>query len=499
MNWFARNVLLTHLVVFIVVLGWIHGGTRPDLLLPVIPWVTLIMLEWLLVFPQAKRTETLVESRRRVWRALKRDPLVYTGLALLVLLIIPLFNVAYPPVFDAASQKWIAPKPPVTWLPYSVNPDHHAVLLLWFPPAIVAALAAKHGLLKRGKRLLLEAICWNGAALAVLGFVQLATDTQNLLWLTPMKSYFFSSFGYPNFAGAFFTLHTAIALGIWFQDATEVAGLAPCRISEDDERSVLFTHRLLLPAMLCFVAAVASLSRAAILLSVLVLLAMIAYILIFVWRRVSAGARVTLVSIVGAVLLAVVVVMLVFKLDKLKAEIRTITPSAVVERVTGAGYYHARIAKAIFCDHPVFGVGGWGYPRYQQMYMTAEDEKRVQREGGANVHNDSLQFLAEQGIVGYGLLVACALILAIPLVLQAWRLVRIKPPSEDGALANVPKGWLSRIPPPLIAVWLGTGATVCHSLGDLPFRTPSILAVWVLALVCVTGWLPAVRTGARNG
>jgi O-antigen ligase len=207
---------------------------------------------------------------------------------------------------------------------------------------------------------------------------------------------------------------------------------------------------------------------------------------------------VTLVSIVGAVILSAVVVLLVFKLDSLKAEVRQITPVAVLERVTGSQYYHARIAKAIFRDHPVFGVGGWGYPRYLHQYMTADDEKSLQIEGGANVHNDSLQFLAEQGVVGYGLMVACALLLALPLFGQAWRLCRLKAPAEAQGGTAATKGWLSRIPPPLVAVWVGTGATVCHSLGDLPFRAPSILAVWVLSLACVSGWLPVIRDQARK-
>ena len=34
---------------------------------------------------------------------------------------------------------------------------------------------------------------------------------------------------------------------------------------------------------------------------------------------------------------------------------------------------------------------------------------------------------------------------------------------------------------------------VCHSFGDLPFRAPSILIVWVLAWVCVSGWMPVIK------
>ena len=50
------------------------------------------------------------------------------------------------------------------------------------------------------------------------------------------------------------------------------------------------------------------------------------------------------------------------------------------------------------------------------------------------------------------------------------------------------------LPPEVVAVFVGTTATVCHSLGDLPFRSPAILTVWLLSFVCADGFLPAVRS-----
>ena len=69
MNFFLRNILLLHILLLVIGFSWIHGGTRPDLLMPVIPWLTVFVLEYLLVFPQAKSSETLAEARSRVWRA----------------------------------------------------------------------------------------------------------------------------------------------------------------------------------------------------------------------------------------------------------------------------------------------------------------------------------------------------------------------------------------------------------------------------------------------
>ncbi|MFO7938043.1 MAG: O-antigen ligase family protein [Kiritimatiellia bacterium] len=500
MNWFIRNALVVNIFALVAAFSWIHGGTRPDHLMKVIPWLTFFALQVLIVFPQAKSTEDLIEARRRVWRSLRCDPLTWIALVFFVVLLIPLFNVAGAPVFDEAAQRWINPDPAkfITWLPSCVKPDQHAVLLLWFPPALTAALGARHGLLKRGKRLLLEMTCWNGAVLAVVGFAQVWSGTKSLLWFVPLESHFFSTFGYPNFAGAFFTLVFALSAGLWAFDATlfmqseQVATL-------QSEKNVFVKHRMFLVAVLTFFAALATLSRAAILLSVAVAFTFSIYMLLFVWNRISQGARVKLFALVFAVLAVLTVSLMAFKFSAFKNELGTISPDAIVKRVTGVGYYHVRVAKEIHDDHQLFGVGGWGYPHYQMQYMTPGDLKRMQIKGGINVHNDARQFLAEQGYVGFGLMLACFFFLAGPLWVSVYKLIRnsfkIARVDTDN---NSPAGhWFYCIPPPLVAVFIGTTATIVHSTGDLPFRNPAVLIVWVLAFTCVPGWIPLLKGKRR--
>lgn len=496
MNFFVRNVILIHVFLLVLAFSWIHGGTRPDLLMPVIPWLTAFLFEFLLVFPQAKSTETLAEARSRVWRSLARDPLFYLSLALTVLLVIPLFNVAGVPVYDEALKRWNSPPPPFPGLPFCVIPYEHAVLLLWFPPALTAALAAKHALLKKGKRLLLEALCWNGAVLAVLGFAQMATGAKSIFWGTETFSHFFSTFGYPNLAGAFFTLLFALSAGLWFGRASvNVIGLSAGSGVSSDETSFFERHGLLIAVMLNFGAAIASLSRAAILLCAVVFLVLGVYMTAGVWQKAEAGGRAKILTAIAITLFLITLSLTVFAPKALKTEIATITPSAVFDRVSGRGYYHARVAKEIFRDHRVFGVGGWGYPHYLLQYLTPEETKIMQIKGGANVHNDSLQFLAEQGAVGYGLMVLCVLVLVVPIVWQAVKVCRKLAATKEPDMKAAKPVWLYRLPPELIAVFVGTAATVCHSLGDLPFRSPAVLIVWVLSFVCASGFLPAVRKG----
>ncbi|MCL2104752.1 MAG: O-antigen ligase family protein [Kiritimatiellaeota bacterium] len=491
MNGFAKNVLLFHLMGLVVALAWIHGGTRPELLFPVVPWLTLPILEWLLVYPQVKKNESLLDARRRVWRALARDPLTYVAVLFAVTLVIPLFNVAEAPRFVAESGEWVASAPPVAWLPFCTDTNAHGTLLLWFFPAMIAVFAAKHGLLKKAKRILLETVCWCGGGLAVLGFAQLWSGTDSIFWMTPMESYFFSSFGYPNLAGAYFTLAFALSFGVWFQQMTEVSELFSENLQAMlDPPSKLKVNRMLVPVVLCLAAAIATLSRAAILLCVILVVVFVVYGLLFTWKRMPVGLRVVVLSSIGGILFCVTALFFALKLEDLKQEISTINLESITDRVTGREYYHTRVARAIWGDYPVFGVGGWGYPSYTLAYVTPEE--RLQQVGGANVHNDSLQFLLEQGVVGYGLMVMFALLLFGGMAWQVLAFCRVKRAQARSRGRRSPS-WFYLTPPVTVAAWVGTTATVCHSFGDLPFRSPAVLVVWLLAFVCVTGWVPAVK------
>jgi hypothetical protein len=340
--------------------------------------------------------------------------------------------------------------------------------------------------------------CWNGAVLAALGFAQLLTETKSMLWFVPLESHFFSTFGYPNFAGAFFTLIFAISAGLWSFDATLFMQSEQIAVAQS-EKSFFYKNRMLLPVVMCFLAALATLSRAAILLSVAVLAAYSLYMICFVWKRISQVARIRIFAGIIGVIALMAISLMVFKLNSFKGELKSLTYEEVVKRVTGAGYYHVRVAKAIYNDHPVFGVGGWGYPHYQKQYMTPEDMKYMQVQGGVNVHNDTRQFLAEQGYTGFGLMLACVLALTLPLWYSVFKLIKnsFKVAKSD-IDSNSPAGhWLYCIPLPLVAVFIGTAATLCHSTGDLPFRNPAVLSVWVLAFACVPGWIPVLRRNRK--
>ena len=119
--------------------------------------------------------------------------------------------------------------------------------------------------------------------------------------------------------------------------------------------------------------------------------------------------------------------------------------------------------------------------------VTPQELKHIQVVGGVNVHNDTMQFLAEQGVLGFGLMVLCAWTLVIPLLVAMFKRYRESRASRQ----PVPwPRWVYCHSPVCIVALVGPIATVVHSFADLPFRDPAVLLVWALSFVCALGYVP---------
>ena len=76
MDAFFRHVPVLLVFLTLSAASWLYGGTRPDAMLPVIPWLWALLFEVMLFFPQRRPYEDPVSARRRVCHKLGRDPLL---------------------------------------------------------------------------------------------------------------------------------------------------------------------------------------------------------------------------------------------------------------------------------------------------------------------------------------------------------------------------------------------------------------------------------------
>ena len=93
MQFLYNNIVVFHVFAVCAVFAWLFGGTRGDYLLPVMPWVTALLVEVMVCFPQHHDGETTYEARERVWEAMRKDPLVWLSLGFILLLLVPFLNV----------------------------------------------------------------------------------------------------------------------------------------------------------------------------------------------------------------------------------------------------------------------------------------------------------------------------------------------------------------------------------------------------------------------
>ena len=515
MQFLYNNIAAIHVFLVCAVFAWLFGGTRADYILPVMPWITALLLEVMLCFPQHREGETTYEARERVWEEMRKDPLVWVSVGFIVLLLVPFVNVGLCPVCDyPAIQAGADPKPFVPFFPFCVNRMQHLNVVMWFIPALVAMVATKHALAKSGKRSLMAMIVWNGLALGVVGAIQQMTDAKGPLWVEEcfQNAYFFSTFGYPNMAGDYFTTLFGLSVGLWRWKLDETRQASEIKTVTAPDGSVHHRHGhhghesaglkkdvqfwerhyYLIPAVIFFFCALDTLSRAAVILVTVLAIVFFLHTFICSFARMKKAQRVRAGALSMLVLAVIAMCAVVFMPDDLQKEVNTLNTTEVLDRVTGKGQYHVRVATEIWKDHTLFGVGGWGYKHFCLQYMTDKELKQLQMVGGVNVHNDYLQFLAEHGIVGFGLLVTMVVLLLMPLG-KVWRAmvdsVRFIPTKEQPPQPVQ----IFVIPAPVFCILATAVATFIHGFGDCPLRSPAVLTLFLVSLAAMDGFLPRLK------
>ena len=484
------------------ILAWVFGGTCDEKMLHVTPWIWLVLVETMLFFPQRHKGESLYEARERVWANLRGDPLTWVSVAFLVFLCIPFVNAGLCPSCDAWEiAAGASAEPPVGFLPFCVNRLHHLSVVLWYLPALSAMIAVRHALTKKGKRLFLEMIVWNGVALAVFGFVQQVMGAPGPLWGTledgKPSPYFFSTFGYSNMGGDYFTMMFGLAVAVWRWRVEEVA-----REEADlqkEGRSLgrqLFwrKHYMMIAIVITFIGAMSTLSRAAIMLTTTLAIVFFIHTAVMFLARMRKAARVRAGVYSMIVLILIALLASIFMPKELQKEVSTINTGEVLNRVTGKYDALSRQAMDLWRDHPIFGCGGWGFMHLQETKATEDDFKHgyVGGVGAANVHNDYIQILAEHGIVGLGCFILIVFLLLLP-VATAWRTLSVTARFAQKKSERLPPPQsFFALPAPAFCIIMTAIATCVHAFGDCPLRSPAILTMFFVELATIEGFLPHI-------
>ena len=474
-----EKLLVSGAGLILIYLAWAWGGLQQDWLMPAV-WGTVILLAGLLATSfQARHKPT---SRTTPWW---RDVFFYAGLLFLGYLGVQWWNAGRVLFFDVGIKEWRYSLPRHPGWPSAFSKPEAAQMLTWFFPAWVMGLIVRSPLVGKQALLgMLRSLVYGAGLLSVVGIVQFLTHAQARYWIRPTDD-FFASFGYTNHAAAFFVLMGALGAGLLFRElfpvggalraATRQIGLSPndiaSRSAPPTGRKHLYrTHALAASLLLCLVGANLSLSRAGVILAWALAAFVSVYGLAKGWCKLQRAARVNLAAATVAALFVFYFAVAGFGEKEILHEFEVKKPIhhrlcpaldkvnlALSDRPLLAG-----VAWQMWQDNPAFGVGGWGFRHLLALYLPEEKWTYVQYPGRANVHCDGLQFLAEFGAVGFGLMV----IGVSALMVSLFRNTNRKNPV-----------WIMGL--------IGLLLVAIHSLIDLPFRCPAILCAWVVVLAAL--------------
>ena len=497
MQFIYENLSVLAIGAAVSLITWSFGGTHGDLLVKIVPWAMLFVVEIMLAFPQRREGESLYDARSRMFEKMKRDPLVWTALGLILFLAIPFVNNGLCPNCDRALiRTGIDPAPPLKLLPGCVNRLDHLNVFLWFFAALITVVGVRHSLCGRGKRMLVKFLVWNGFALAILGFVQVAADAEGPLWTVPQgvtRMYdFFSVWGYPNMAGEFFTMMFGFAAVAWrsahIENRREENELGNAG-NKSNHAAFWYDNLYLIPALTFFVAAVNTLSRAAIVLVSALALLFFAHTFMSFSRRMSRADRVRK-GVITFVTACVITFFCIISLpEDVQHEVDSLNTESVLNRVSGKGEYHSHVAWELFKDHPLYGCGGWGYRHLCFTKMTDKEIRHAQIKGGANVHNDWLQFLTEHGILGFGTMVIICWFLYSPILFGWKKLFNDVRFAHSKQLPAKPVR-LFVLPAPIFFLLLTVLAAFIHGFCDCTMRSPAVLIHFFIAFAVMEGYMP---------
>lgn len=499
---FLKFGVALHVALLIVYASWAKGGSSPYYSWA-LPWLALGIIEVMFLFPPSKEFENPAIATKRMIRNILLDPVTYIGLALVGFLTVQWANGPRVRSLDEDGS-FVFSDPPCPSLPFCVEQDLALQVLFWFIAIVVAVIAVRHALKPSARYVLLKLIVANGALLSILGFVQNPNFAQSgeILWCIPVDVYYFSTFGYPNHAGAFFELTTAINIGLVIRalgDVEHSDGLGWMSI-----------------ALLANIAgALGSLSRAALILTAGILLIGLLYALIYLFRRISSGKYMCLL-VFSLVILAACAAFALMPGSPLAKEAATIIPKdkpaveattlssgliddsslpdanqSIIGKVWDSVYklgdrqLLADAALSIWKKHPWAGVGGWGFRQYVAGEVGEEKWEYLQSAGRANVHNDPIQFLCEHGAIGFGLMFALFVALVVHTFMRFGGLKRSIDFSTGGT-----RSWFASVSPVVWMTFAGCGAVIVHSTLDLPFRSVAISLVFFVSLACLPAFLP---------
>lgn len=455
-------VTSAHLCFLPWALGAMHGWSQVSSLILAAAGLVLALIRRGSAKPSPPNASRMIGPLDR----LMRWPVFWAGLAGLSYVALQGFNPAWRYVSNT-DHWWLEPLPHLAWLPAGIeapfarsNPWR---MLLILGTLLLLASSVWIGFSRRKTyRIFLTLLAGNAALLALLGLGQRLDGTSRIFWThLPSNSRFIASFIYPNHAGPYFYLMTALASGLaWWS----------CRQAGRGRLSPVWRWLFTFIAVLTGSLVIHTNSRMSVLMLAAFALLMAAVAGLVVLRRKAVPGRpavsrstlliVVLASLVGAGLTV---------LPARKVWTR-FSESADQHTATGLDRQLARQAATdMLKERWLFGWGAGcfrhGFPLFVQKYPAIYQSAGGRIRYWEHAHSDLLEIPLELGVVGMLPVLFCL----------AWL--------AGGLIRH--RCWRNRVSLPLV---FGCALLLVHAWVDFVFQNPAVLFTWTILLIAAIRW-----------
>ncbi len=405
---------------------------------------------------------------------LTRFPVFWLGLAFLAYIAIGALNPAWAYATDGKAW-WMQAVDNINWLPSSVDVPFSRggpwrALIIYVSVWLVVCAVWIGFTRRRTYQLLFTALVTNGFVLAGVGMLQRVKGNGKILGLFESPaSYFVSTIIYKNHAAAYFNILLGLAAGLSFWHYMRSLR----RLDKSSPAGIFAFFATAIAVIVLF-----SFSRAGTIL-MLALTVLLLAVFLFQQIRLASEHRTYLTSAIVVMLLGSFVWLGSYsmQLDRVTASMGRLFKGDREVSIEHREITH-QATWEMARDELAFGWGAGSFrfyfPVYQQHHSEiyrAPDGRRMYWE---HAHNDYLEWLAELGVVGSGLL-------AIGVGCAGW--LSIKRCTRDNPL--------------VLFGLLGLGTTLGHAWVDFPFQNPAVLTTWCVLLPSLGRWSELEDMNAR--
>ena len=455
--WLAFHLAVLFLAVWVSVLYPGMGMTIS------LFWLSFFTVQAFVLLPSMQKGETMGVARLRVCVNAVQDPFVYAGVALVIFVFIQWLNSGCPLTYQTDTELWRYSAPPVGWLPYSVEPYPALAVLALFIASVVGGGIFRNGIGRAGKRFFLDMASLFSGGIAVYMVVMSLAGCQP----------------YSAWAALPGGCNWGMCFGFWLVVAL---GGHLNFLENSFAKTLTWSFFSLLGNLLGLLQFGSPLGIA---LFVVAALLMLVYWAIFLMRQVAGGiARMKLsLCVVMAVGMTLVLFFYLFRGSPMKEKVAQLADAQYYGTLFDGRQFQAPLAWKIWQDHPWTGVGANGFAYYSRTLIDEANWTRLNGYGGL-LSNDWLQFLAEYGILGAGLLAGLLIILLIPLFARM-RVVFRTLMSRRGA-----GGSLTDIDPYVVSGIAAAVVVLVFSFLFSPFQSGIMLVSFTYVLAVIPGFLP---------